>query len=88
MAKSYTRKKRLDKFGITENEYLELLKKQNGLCAICNGAPDTRWKMLAIDHDHKNGKVRGLLCMTCNTMLGRLENRFEKTMQYLNIKYE
>ena len=61
---------------------------QRGLCAICQAPPDGQWKVLCVDHDHETGKVRGLLCVTCNTMLGRLENRMESVMNYLEIKYE
>lgn len=74
---------RLKKFGITEEEYEALLKRQNGVCAICKGPPDTRWKRLAVDHDHVTREVRGLLCMVCNTMLGRLERRWGEVMEYL-----
>ena len=79
---------RLKKFGITESEYEEMLSSQGGKCAICGGGPDTRWKMLAVDHDHTTGKVRGLLCMVCNTTLGRVESRFDNMMQYLGVYYE
>lgn len=43
-----------------------LLDKQDGRCAICHVEMDTP----CIDHDHETGKVRGLLCQTCNTGLG------------------
>ncbi|HVL62404.1 MAG TPA: endonuclease domain-containing protein [Microbacterium sp.] len=45
-------------------DYDRMLKRQQGRCAGCGGRP--RKKRLAIDHDHKTGKVRGLLCSTCN----------------------
>lgn len=76
---------RLRKFGITQKEYEILLKKQKGVCAICGSKPDTRWQILAVDHDHNTGKVRGLLCMVCNTMLGRFEKRYNKIKEYLQI---
>jgi Recombination endonuclease VII len=58
-------------FGL--NEYNNLLEKQNTVCAIClnpntNGRSDTN--NLYVDHDHKTGKVRGLLCSNCNRSLG------------------
>jgi hypothetical protein len=43
---------------------------EGGVCAICGRPPKTR--KLHVDHDHKTGKVRGLLCYTCNRfILGR-----------------
>lgn len=50
-----------------------LLAQQNGKCAICRNASTGRKKSgrLAIDHCHSTGKVRGLLCHRCNTMLGQ-----------------
>ena len=81
----YDRRCRLKKFGMDESKYNEIFKSQKGKCAICGAKPDTRWKMLAVDHCHRTKKVRGLLCMTCNTMLGRLEKRFDKVMEYLGL---
>jgi translation initiation factor 2 beta subunit (eIF-2beta)/eIF-5 len=74
---------------ITMEEYYRLYNEQNGLCAIC-GKPESQ-KMkgklanLAVDHDHKTGKVRGLLCFKCNTRLGALENEafFTVALAYL-----
>ena len=60
-------------YGITQAEYRELLQKQKGLCGICRTAkPGGRWKRFVVDHSHRTGKVRGLLCNTCNTAIGLL----------------
>lgn len=64
------------KYGITIDQYNEMLTKQNGVCAIC-GNPESRLMagtayLLAIDHNHVTGKVRGLLCNSCNRALGLL----------------
>lgn len=58
------------KYGITEGEYNEILKKQNGCCAVCKKPQKDFSKSFAIDHDHKTGKIRGLLCHGCNVILG------------------
>ena len=71
----------LNKYGITLEDYNRMLKEQEYLCAICRqpeqmlhkGEP----KRLCVDHDHKTGKVRGLLCQRCNTTLGRYEDNPE-----------
>lgn len=65
----------LRNFGVTINEYEMLLLKQKGVCAICK--EEERGKNLAVDHDHKTGRVRGLLCSRCNTVLGRVEDRVD-----------
>ena len=66
-------------FGITEKDYQTFFKNQNGVCAICGTKESDlgnngKIKKLAVDHDHKTGKVRGLLCGRCNLMLGRLKD--------------
>lgn len=66
-AKLQGRIAKLARFGLTVESYDELFKSQNGLCAICE---KPHWRNLAVDHDHKTGKVRGLLCYRCNTLLG------------------
>lgn len=58
-------------YGITLEQYDSMLKAQNNCCAICSAKkPGGRTKLFFIDHCHTTGKVRGLLCMRCNTGLG------------------
>ena len=59
-------------FDLTPEEYDEILEWQRGVCAIC-GRPPGRTR-LAVDHNHKTGLVRGLLCWTCNTALGKFRD--------------
>lgn len=64
-------------YGISAKEYAMLLKAQHGRCYICRELP--RSKRLAVDHDHKTGKVRGLLCADsdwgCNyAILGKIKD--------------
>jgi hypothetical protein len=55
--------------------YNYLFKEQNGVCALCKTAPQTR--KLALDHHHDSGEIRGLLCYTCNIGIGHLERLME-----------
>lgn len=57
------------KFGITLEQYRGLLKKQNNSCAICLRPASDFNKELAVDHNHKTGEIRGLLCTNCNYRL-------------------
>lgn len=57
------------RYSITEEQYWIIYHKQGGVCAICHC--HQRYKSLAVDHDHKTGMVRGLLCEQCNRGLGR-----------------
>ncbi len=68
------------KYGISIEEYQEILEKQNGVCAICGlaetvisnkkGGVDS----LRVDHCHKTGTVRGLLCSKCNFGIGNFND--------------
>ena len=79
-------------YGITLEEYDDMLKKQQGLCYLC-GLPETASKAtkdgvknLAVDHCHKTGKVRKLLCTKCNTAIGLLNDDIglvKRLAQYL-----
>lgn len=59
------------KYGITIEDYDQMLLAQNGLCGACRTLSTRK---LAIDHDHETGEVRGLLCGNCNTALGMLKD--------------
>jgi len=85
--KAMIRKNQLKKkYGITPEQYDELLIKQKGCCAIC-GIHQTKFKnRLSVDHDHTTGIIRGLLCPTCNWMLGLNKDNVHiliKTILYL-----
>jgi len=58
-------------YGITSAEYEKLELDQGGTCAICNKPPNGR--PLSVDHNHKTGEVRGLLCDLCNWAIGHLD---------------
>lgn len=58
----------IQKYGINLEQYDDILKAQNGLCAICFRAPGIT--PLHVDHNHTSGMVRGLLCHQCNWYLG------------------
>ena len=55
-------------YSISLEEYDKIFKSQGGLCAICYDSE--KGKRLAVDHCHSTGKIRGLLCQTCNRGLG------------------
>jgi hypothetical protein len=61
------------KYGITIDDYNAMLTKQKGGCQIC-GCEPRPGSRLQVDHDHVDGKVRGLLCNRCNTICGWAED--------------
>jgi hypothetical protein len=63
-ARKPTRAKQL---GVTDEQYARMLAKQGGVCAICGNPPKSR--RLDVDHNHRGGEIRGLLCFTCNHYL-------------------
>lgn len=80
--RAYTLKRH---YRITNKQYHQLLKRQNNHCAICKKLPRKR-KHLGVDHDHKTGKIRGLLCENCNKALGMLYEDIKilkQTIKYL-----
>lgn len=60
-------------YGISLQVYNEMVIKQNNVCAICNNFERVK-KVLSVDHCHKTGKVRGLLCSDCNNGLGQFKD--------------
>lgn len=83
-------KTKRSRYNLTREEYDELVEQSQGLCAICR-RPESltlqgRVCMLAIDHCHKTGKVRGMLCSECNKGLGNFNDdtgRMAKAITYL-----
>ena len=80
-------------YGITPEEFQELKNSQGGKCKICGreefgvSGPHRTPRELAVDHDHKTGKIRGLLCHQCNAALGLLGDStdiFIRCINYLN----
>ena len=59
------------KFGISVEQYDEMLAAQGGVCALC-GRPPTEGISLHVDHEHETGAIRKLLCFRCNNALGDL----------------
>ncbi len=74
------RAQRLKKFGLTLDQFNQMYAKQEGLCGICEepfkyyalGGPDKK-EAVCVDHSHTTGKVRGLLCSSCNLGIGHLK---------------
>lgn len=68
-------------YGISYTDYLAMCDAQGGRCALCREVPKRRrlrndgtpWAGLLVDHDHGDGRVRGLLCMGCNIAMGRVD---------------
>lgn len=61
-------------YGITLEQYNELLSAQGGRCAICRADAPGRGKTFVVDHCHASGRVRGLLCNGCNVGLGHFRD--------------
>lgn len=80
----------LKRYGLSVDGYNAMLAAQNGLCAICY-EPETamragRLVLLAVDHDHRTGRIRGLLCNHCNRALGAVRDKvdvLQKAIDYL-----
>ena len=86
--------KLMSNYGITLDQYNEILKSQNGVCAICkqteeyiryNSLSGKPW--LSVDHNHVTNKNRGLLCNQCNRALGMFKDSkdiIESVLEYLD----
>lgn len=79
---------RLRRYGLTTETHDAIAERQGWVCAICHKKPP---QVFDVDHDHKTGKVRGLLCHRCNTMLGAFGDDAEliattmtRAISYLN----
>lgn len=72
-------------YGITLAEYNQMLANQKECCPICERHVSALKRRLHVDHDHKTGVVRGLICEDCNVALGRF--RDEKRSLLNAIRY-
>ena len=70
-------------YGIDQDRYEEMLAEQDGKCACCGRSGK---KLLVVDHDHKTGRVRGLICKPCNVAIAQLgddEAGLRKALEYV-----
>lgn len=90
--KKRTREKRREamlkeKFGVNEEWYKSILESQMGVCKICGGV-NKNGTPLSVDHNHKSGETRGLLCLHCNSLLGFSRDNvtvLKKAIEYLKL---
>lgn len=76
----------IKKYNVTLADYDSMFKNQNGQCAICGKVQESAFD---VDHCHKTGEVRGLLCTNCNRMIGHAHDdtgRLIKAANYLSRK--
>lgn len=72
---------RMSRYGISQEQYDEMVKRQAGRCPICGRMPLPERFM--VDHDHTTGSVRGLLCSYCNPALNLIEHHLQAALVYL-----
>lgn len=69
-----------NKYGITPEGYNALFEKQRGKCAICGAHQSEFVKRLYVDHNHNTGRVRALLCVNCNMLIGHAREKLSILM--------
>ena len=81
----------LQSYGLTESGYDALFLSQNGACAVCERPLKRLDSDTNVDHDHKTGLVRGLLCRSCNVGIGHLQDDpvlLRKAAEYVTPKVQ
>jgi hypothetical protein len=79
--KKYGRKRR---YNLNEQEFIEMLSRQNNRCAICSVSLEC--KKVCLDHNHETKRIRGLLCHNCNVALGLFKDNLliiESAIKYM-----
>lgn len=76
----YNVRRKLQRYGLTQNAFDLMVEKQLGKCAICGRSPE----VFRIDHCHVTGKLRELLCFGCNVSLGHFQDNIETLKSAIN----
>jgi hypothetical protein len=78
------------RYGLTLQDVESMIEAQDGLCAIC-GKPETKIdartgevRRLSVDHDHRTGKPRSMLCMSCNWFLARVDDDVDRLQGFID----
>jgi hypothetical protein len=91
-AKAHDTLKRFRKHGLTETEYTQMIRRQFGRCLLCEVEFSTLPRSkIAIDHCHRTGKVRGILCFACNLFIGHAREdvlSLQRAIRYLELALE
>lgn len=70
------------RYGLAYSDYEAMLQAQGNRCSICGASPDPNGKRAAsrlhVDHDHVTGKIRGLLCLSCNLGIGHFRDDIDR----------
>ena len=86
--KQYHLKTELRKYGLSPSQYEKILREQDGRCKICGSTkPGGKFTRLVVDHDKLTGRVRGLLCDSCNRGIGLLKHDLkvlQASIEYLS----
>lgn len=78
--------RRLKKYGLSKDDFIAMLKKQNNSCAICETDNLGFYGEFHVDHNHLTGEIRGLLCPKCNVGIGAFKDNIatiEDAINYL-----
>lgn len=89
LGREYERVRKLRKYGLTGDSYTKLLEQQEYRCAICK-SQNLNSRDFHVDHCHKSGIVRGILCHHCNLLLGHAKDDIiilESAIKYLKESY-
>ena len=72
-------------YGLTPDQWQQMFDRQKGCCDICGKHQSQIKAKLCVDHNHKTGKIRSLLCVGCNIAVGHYENHKDQIEKYLGI---
>lgn len=81
-------KQKIRIYGISTSDFSDMLWKQGYKCACCNDNLDANGRNTHLDHNHNTGKIRAILCHSCNTGLGLFKDdptRLQKAIDYLKV---